>query len=279
MIDHLTHPKPAAPSAPPARPRQRLVRVGEDILAPPQVASDGRIPIRTLRAAQVARWFRLPRYSAERAASAARGAYAPLPLPPVPRLLPGTITLLTGPSGAGKSSLLRQTRQMIAIDEPARPWIDLATLPLPDDLPLVDCFQDLPLRDTLQLLGRVGLGEAWSYLRPPTELSDGQRWRFRLARALHMAATRIVAADASGAGDCFPILVCDEFAALLDRVTARVVSRCLRLSIDAVGRLAALVATSHDDLEPALKPDTVIDCDFGHFSTRGEEFEPPMEHR
>ena len=271
MLDHPIHPKPVKASALPARQRQRHAGVGEDILAPPQVASDGRIPIRTPRAAQVARWFRLPRYSAERAAAAAaRGAYAALEAAPIPRLLPGTVTLLTGPSGAGKSSLLRQTRQMLSIEEPARPWIDLATLPLPDDLPLVDCFEDLPLRDTLQLLGRVGLGEAWSYLRPPTQLSDGQRWRFRLARGLHLAATRIVAADASGAGDCFPILVCDEFAAVLDRITARVVSRCLRLSIDAVGRLAALVATSHDDLEPALKPDTVIDCDFGQFAVRGE---------
>jgi hypothetical protein len=85
------------------------------------------------------------------------------------------------------------------------------------------------------------------------------------------------------------ILACDEFAALLDRITACVVARSLRKTIDALARdcpsgskrdrgapaafgasasLGAsgapgvIVATSHDDLIRALAPDVVVQCDF-----------------
>ena len=55
------------------------------------------------------------------------------------------------------------------------------------DVPLVDCFDDLEVKDALALLSRVGLGEAWSYLRTLAELSEGQRWRLKLALAMHRA--------------------------------------------------------------------------------------------
>ncbi|HMB96295.1 MAG TPA: hypothetical protein VKK61_09675, partial [Tepidisphaeraceae bacterium] len=117
------------------------------------------------------------------------------------------ILLITGPSGAGKSSLLRLLQQQSSDAQ------DLLQIPLPDR-PLVDCFARLPLDEVLALLSRVGLAEAWSYLRTPCELSDGQRWRFRLAIALWQAQSHRN-----------PILIADEFAALLDRITAAVVAR------------------------------------------------------
>jgi ABC-type ATPase with predicted acetyltransferase domain len=58
------------------------------------------------------------------------------------------------------------------------------------------------------------------------------------------------------------ILISDEFAALLDRVTAAIVARCLRRAISASDNLGAIVATSHEDLMGALAPDTIIHCDF-----------------
>ena len=114
---------------------------------------------------------------------------------------------------------------------------------------MVDCFGDAPLREILLLLARVGLGEAWSYLRAPEELSEGQRFRLKLALGLHSAKRQAPARRA--------VLVCDEFAAVLDRITAMVVARCLRRSIDANSHLSAIVATSHEDLQPALKPDEI----------------------
>jgi ABC-type ATPase with predicted acetyltransferase domain len=198
--------------------------------------------VRSARAGEVARWFGLEIPKDEQ-------TKGPAPIAPalnefLPK--PGEILLITGPSGAGKSSLLRA--MCAGLDG----WIDLNHLTLPD-APLVDCFGDLPLIKVLEVLSRVGLAEAWTYLRKPCELSDGQRWRLRLALGL-------VYAQAEGVGN--NILICDEFCALLDRVSACVVARSLRRAITDA-RLGAIVATSHDDLLNALEPDMHMRCDFG----------------
>ena len=263
------------------RRRRRLsnLAVGEDITCPAQIAQNGLIRIRSERAAQVARWFGLDaRRTGSDAttdvrrpksdAKATSGSRATIDIPAL-LLRPGTITLIAGPSGAGKSTLLSATRDA----HPQRRWIDLATLPAPD-APLVDCFGELPLRDALGLMARVGLGEAWTYLRTPAELSEGQRWRFRLALALHQVwgggsnnGSGVAAgADAKAAArdqDDRPIIACDEFAAVLDRVTAVIVAHRLRRAIDAMPHAAAVVATSHEDIEPALAAEVIVRCDFG----------------
>jgi ABC-type ATPase with predicted acetyltransferase domain len=59
------------------------------------------------------------------------------------------------------------------------------------------------------------------------------------------------------------VLVCDEYAALLDRVTAAVVSRSIRKLIDVMPWLSAILATAHDDVIRPLQPDRVVHCDFG----------------
>src|SRR5439155_21936400 len=139
-----------------------------------------------------------------------------------------------GSRGAGKSALLRTLRDRAV--ERGRRWIDLATMSVEGELPLVDCFGEaMALREVLLLLSRVGLGEAWTYLRTPGELSEGQKWRLKLALALRagsVAVGEVVAAGGSPRApargyerDGAPILACDEFAAVLDRVTAMVVGR------------------------------------------------------
>lgn len=168
---------------------------------------------------------------------------------------PGQILFITGASGSGKSSLLRvMTRR-------ARRTGDLLVLHRLRlaDRPVIDLFQDDTFPPTLSRLSRVGLAEVWTWLRRPRELSEGQRWRLRLALALERAerATRPLT------------LVSDEFAAVLDRVSACIIASALRRAVDShPTTLAAILATSHDDLDRALDADLRIDCDFGQHTLR-----------
>ena len=235
----------------------RYPSVGEEITTPPidKNSSVGeRIPVRTERAATVARWFGLTRSEWNPSAP------EPTRISTIPLPAPGEILLLAGPSGSGKSRLLGAMRERASADG-SIDWIDLAALNPPPATPLVDCFgEGTPLREALLLLARVGLGEAWSYLRASEELSEGQRFRLKLAMALHRLSVLPAERQATGQR---AILICDEFAAVLDRITALVVARCLRRSIDAHPDLSAIVATSHDDLQPALRPERIAWCDFG----------------
>ena len=189
------------------------------------------------------------------------------------RALPrvGQITLLTGPSGGGKSRLLR-AMQSVQDGRPLR-WINPAALPLPN-VSVIDCVcdalddaSDHHVEHALELLSRVGLAEAWTYLQKPAELSDGQRWRLMLALGVTEA---LKARDSA----VIAVLAMDEFAALLDRVTARIVARALRRLVDRqIGEhgpvLGAVVATSHHDLLAALQPETIVTCDFDCYTVTG----------
>ena len=148
---------------------------------------------------------------------------------------PGDIVLFTGPSGSGKSSLLREAaKQLDAADAFA---LELPNAPLIDALPgTVD--------ERLALLSGCGLSEARLLLRTPAELSEGQRYRFRLAFALATGAKWIVA---------------DEFTATLDRPLAKVVAFNLRKLASRSGT-GVLAATTHDDIADDLNPELHVKC-------------------
>ena len=90
---------------------------------------------------------------------------------------PGDVVLFVGPSGSGKSSLLRAAGRQLGA-------VDAGSLELPD-LPLADALPG-PLEERLDRLAACGLSEARLLLRTPAELSDGQRYRFRLAYAARL---------------------------------------------------------------------------------------------
>ena len=175
-------------------------------------------------------------------------------VPPTPLTLrAGQVVFITGPSGGGKSTLLRLIREAIP---PVPGVIDLEALPEPADVPLVDAMGDMPLDAALRLLTLAGLGDAFVMLRRPAELSDGQRCRFRLARAFALAEA---APQVEGRP---PVILADELGATLDRTTAATVARGVRKWATRSGA-CFIAATTHDDLLEPLSPDVLIEKGLG----------------
>ena len=191
-------------------------------------------------------WFELSECA--RRATAAPGTVQ------LPAARAGRIILITGASGAGKSTLLRRYRKGVLMSIPRARLIDLTRMRLAERA-VIDLFPRLSIEAALGALSRVGLAEAHTYLLPPSRLSDGQRWRLRLALT-------VARCEAASPRARF-VIVADEFAALLDRVTAWIIARALRKAVDRLGNVCAVVATSHEDVEQPLGADAVVRCDFG----------------
>jgi len=154
---------------------------------------------------------------------------------------PGDIVYLTGPSGAGKSVLLRELERCV----PASDAVNLTGIDLPQDRTVVDCF-DSDVVTSLRTLSTVGLSDVFSLLNRPCWLSDGQKYRFRLARAL-------------AAGK--PFVFADEFCSELDRITAATVAFNVHRLAKRT-RTTLVLASSRDDILMDLAPDVLVVKDF-----------------
>lgn len=177
------------------------------------------------------------------------------------RLEPRRLVFITGPSGSGKSSLLTLIAEAAARRDDAV-VIRFDQLPEPSDRPLVDVFGDEaavdppPLKQVLRWLSLAGLNDAFVMLRRPKELSDGQRYRLRLAQT--MAAVDRLGGDSQR----LPIVLADEFGATLDRRTAAVLAGNVRKWVTRTP-VAFVAATTHDDLLEPLEPDVLIEKPLG----------------
>lgn len=153
-------------------------------------------------------------------------------------LRPGDVVLFNGPSGSGKSSLMRAaTAQLNGVVN--ADTLELGTAILVDALPT-------STGESLSLLAACGLGEAQLLLRTPQQLSDGQRYRFRLALAFSKQPQWIVA---------------DEFTAALDRPLAKVIAFNIRKLASRLG-ISCLLGTTHTDIIDDLQPDVLVQCSF-----------------
>jgi len=163
-------------------------------------------------------------------------------------LAPGRLIFVTGRSGGGKTTLLRLIAEQIELRDDVR-LIRFAPADADDaDRPIIETVGETLERAT-RCLSLAGLNDAFVMLRAADQLSDGQRHRYALARAIDATEDRD--------DDRLPVVLADEFGSTLDRQTAAIIARNVRrwTRRDAVCFLAA---TTHDDLLEPLDPDDLI---------------------
>lgn len=152
---------------------------------------------------------------------------------------PSDVVYITGQSGSGKSLLLRDLAQKMR--ESGLKVSDLNEIVL-EEKPVVELLGKTT-NEALELLSRAGISDAWIYIRKPSELSDGQRYRLKLAMVL--------ASDAD-------VWIADEFGAVLDRITAKVVAYNMAKVSRREGKIF-MVATTHSDMIEELSPDVFVE--------------------
>lgn len=150
----------------------------------------------------------------------------------------GDIVYITGQSGSGKSLLLRELEKQMADRGLKVANLDKIELP---EVPLIDQIGE-NTNDAIRILSVAGINDAYLLIRKPSELSDGQRYRFRLAKAIETKAD---------------VWVADEFLAVLDRTSAKVIAFSLQKTARRTGK-TVVVATTHTDMVPDLSPDLFI---------------------
>jgi len=160
-------------------------------------------------------------------------------LPTIPTLQHPQQLVICGPSGSGKTTILPEV--IASFDTPQ-------CLAHPDwdpNVPIIDRYP-LPPAKAARLLTSVGLTDAISWARLPSELSVGQQSRLRIADAL---------ATPEG------IIVIDDWCEGLDEITASAVAQTTLRALQRAGRSAVLV-TPRADLAQELEPSIVVWCDW-----------------
>ncbi len=155
------------------------------------------------------------------------------------------IGLIVGPSGSGKSTIA----QTIYASEIFRggDWApDKAT---------IDNFGERPTQEIVRALTTVGFSSPPSWAQPFATLSNGEKFRCELARALLDAPTELV--------------VFDEFTSVVDRTVAKTASAAISDALRSGFLKKRFVALScHYDVAEWLAPDWVLDTATGKTTRR-----------
>jgi ABC-type lipoprotein export system ATPase subunit len=151
---------------------------------------------------------------------------------------------VTGDSGSGKSTFLKLFNAELQGKE--KKCANFSEIQADNDEVVINSV-GASQEEAMSLLSVVGLSEAFVMLRKYKELSEGQKYRYKLAK--------MIAANADA-------LFIDEFGATLDREMAKVLAFCIQKWARRNKKMV-VVATTHKDLIDDVNPNIVIDKKFG----------------
>lgn len=165
---------------------------------------------------------------------------------------PWQIGLITGPSGAGKSQVARALFGDALIE--GYEW--------DADKAIVDGFGQMLVRDVVGALSSVGFASPPGWLKPYRVLSNGERFRVNLARAIV---------------DERPLVAMDEFSSVVDRQVGRIGAHASAKAVRARPGKRFVAVTCHEDVLDWLQPDWVLEPHVGKFSWRSLQRRPAVE--
>ena len=153
----------------------------------------------------------------------------------------GNVIYVTGDSGGGKTLLLKAFRGFFG-DEA----IGLSDLEInPEETLIEGVGRDV--KEAIETLSQCGLSDAFLFLRKYKELSDGQKYRYKLAKLIDNREKTV--------------WIIDEFCATLDRVMARVITYLIQKTARKLGK-TLVAATTHSDLVEDFQPDILVEKGF-----------------
>jgi len=167
----------------------------------------------------------------------------------------GDLICLTGDSGGGKSLLLTAFKNYFGEE-----GICLDELEVDTEETLVEGVGK-DVTEAVKVLSFCGLNDAFLFLRKYKELSEGQKYRYRLAKLIDRNDKNV--------------WIVDEFCATLDRVMARVIAFLLQKVARRLGK-TVVVASVHSDFLADFQPDIIVkkgyerDVEVTEFSNRLE---------
>lgn len=151
------------------------------------------------------------------------------------------LLLICGKSGSGKSTILREI------------YGDVKPIEYDYTRCVISQFPRLTEEEVCDLLQSIGLSSVPTWLRKPQELSNGERARLDIAKAIY---------DANGG-----VVLLDEYTSVVNRAAAKSMSHALQRYARQKG-LKIIIASCHFDIVEWLQPDYIFNLE--HRDENGE---------
>lgn len=149
------------------------------------------------------------------------------------------VGIIVGSSGSGKSTIARQVFSEQYIDN-----IEYGNNSVLDEMP-----KNKTTEEITSVFNSVGFATAWSWLKPYSVLSNGEKMRVDLAKE--------ILSDKE-------LIVFDEFTSVVDRTIAKTASFAIQKAVRKMDKKFVAVSC-HYDIIDWLEPDWIYDTDKKEF--------------